>query len=204
MEAWLLRTGSDRGGALVIALHVCQRNVVILDSPCQAISLIMALIWNVGLWFVFLPILLHQPSPPPSTQSSTSITIARGNLSILLAHPPSCVFEFSLTLGSICMSLPQGPKLGPSAGCSFLFRKSPIKKIYSGVFFCNDSLRLWSHWGVALIVISDAVECLTVQMLLLLLTVRHPDPQHQESLDSQEETDNKTKAQRVSAHHWWI
>lgn len=113
-------------GTVAITLHVCRRNVVILDSPCQAISLITVLIWNVGLWFVFLPPLASiSYTPPTSTQSSinTGITIARGNLSILLPTHPVCVLEFSLTLGSICISLPQGPELFPSTDSSFLFMK---------------------------------------------------------------------------------
>lgn len=112
-------------GALAITLYVCRGNVVILDSPCQAISLIMALIWNVELWFVFRPILPPSPPPLPSTQSSFKYRyynrLRKPEFSF--CPPTPFVFEFSLTLGSICMSLLQGPDLGPSADCSFLLMK---------------------------------------------------------------------------------
>lgn len=131
MEAWLLPTGSDRGG------HVCRRNVVILDSPCQAISLIMALIWNVGLWFIFLPIL--PPSPPNlphKVVSSTSITIARGNLSILLAHPPSLYFRWHLA-ASACHYRRAPNSVHPQTAHFYLwkFEPCPMRNVNSEVYF---------------------------------------------------------------------
>lgn len=57
-------------GTLEIILHVCQCNIVILDSPCQAISLIMVLIWNVAfisfpspLLFGSFPSVFYSPIP---------------------------------------------------------------------------------------------------------------------------------------------
>lgn len=60
-------------GTLEIIPHVCQCNVVILDSPCQAISLIIVLIWNVG--FISL-------SPPPPLHFCSFLFI------FLLPPPP--------------------------------------------------------------------------------------------------------------------
>lgn len=216
MEAWLLRTESDRGGgALAITLHVCRRNVVILDSPCQAISLIMALIWNVGLWFAFLPILPPSPPPPPTPRphlphkvvSSTSITIARGNLSIRLAHPPSlCFWVFADTWQHLHV-ITAGPRTRPVRRLLISFYENSNPVLWDPVYSCHYSLRLLSHWRVALIVISDPAECLAVQ-ILVLLRVHHPDPQHQESLDSEEETETTKQKTRGSALiigecNWW-
>lgn len=66
---WLLPTGRDRGSNTPF-----QFNIVIPDLPCQAINLIIVLIWNVGFisfpspsfscsFLSLLSTLLHSPSP---------------------------------------------------------------------------------------------------------------------------------------------
>lgn len=118
-------------------LKKCQCNAVILDSLCQAISLIMVLIWNVGSWSI--------SAPPPSSPLPFKFSTPSNLLLLFLPLPfffhtqwyqnqhqnhsgklkrscsPPVYFlkalaettvEFSLTLCSICISLQwRGPEM---------------------------------------------------------------------------------------------